>query len=74
MTSSGLGLWVVYGIVKEHKALIDVYSEHGKGTIFNIYFPALEQEEEIEMPKYIKGSQGKEKILAFCCKENKRKS
>jgi len=42
-SGSGLGLAVVYGIVKDHKAYYDVFSELGKGTEFLLYFPVTRE-------------------------------
>ena len=47
---SGLGLASVYGIVKNHGGFINVYSEVGEGTTFNLYLPASENEVSRETP------------------------
>ncbi len=43
ISGSGLGLSVVYGVVKDHKGYYDVFSLVGEGTEFVLYFPVSNQ-------------------------------
>ncbi len=43
---TGMGLAVVHGIVKNHNAAIFVDSTPGKGSVFSVFFPAVQGEEE----------------------------
>jgi CheY-like chemotaxis protein len=39
---TGLGLSIVYNIIREHRGFVDVYSEPGKGSTFNVFLPLLD--------------------------------
>jgi PAS domain S-box-containing protein len=42
---SGMGLALVHGIVTSHNGHMDVESSEGKGTVFRLYLPLLDQPE-----------------------------
>lgn len=72
---TGLGLAMVYGIVKSHGGYITCKSEPGQGTTFNIYFPVMtidaEKQDAKEEKLSIEG--GNETILLVDDEENIRK-
>ncbi len=43
-SGTGLGLAVVWGVVKDHNGYIDVASKPGQGTVFSLYFPVVREE------------------------------
>jgi CheY-like chemotaxis protein len=49
-SGSGLGLAVCHSIVKRHRGAIDVRSERGKGTRFDVYLPASDRTPTAEKP------------------------
>jgi PAS domain S-box-containing protein len=52
-SGTGLGMTVVWGTVKDHNGYIDVQSTKGKGSRFDLYFPATDEKvdsSEINVP------------------------
>jgi len=67
---TGLGLAMVFGIVKQHHGFINCYSEVGHGAAFNIYLPAVVSEPNSDQPVVASAPQGgTEKIGRASCRE-----
>lgn len=63
---TGLGLAVVYGVLKSHDAFIDLESEVGKGAVFMMYFPVTsngEQKINGQLQKGASALRGTETVL-----------
>ncbi len=56
VTGGGLGLYVTYGIIKAHNGHVEVSSEIGAGTTFDVFFPSFE-------PTRVVNNKDKEKII-----------
>jgi PAS domain S-box-containing protein len=62
---TGLGLSVVRGILKSHDAHATVYSEPGRGTHVNLYFPAVDEKTQMVPPVKSTPMQGHGERILF---------
>jgi len=60
---TGMGLAIIHGIVSSYGGFIDCTSELGKGTLFEVYFPAVEQALDAPLQPAEMIPMGKERIL-----------
>ncbi|HEU5303120.1 MAG TPA: PAS domain S-box protein, partial [Gemmatimonadales bacterium] len=73
---TGLGMAMIYGLVKQHNGYIDLESEPGQGTTVRLFFPAaLSGEEQSPDDSVIAATlRGKERILVVDDEEGVRRS
>ncbi len=60
---TGLGLAMVYGVVKNHGGFIHVYSEPGQGSTFKIYLPLSDKPEAVDAAPEAELNGGSETVL-----------
>ena len=60
---TGLGLASAYGIIRNHKGIINVFSKKGEGTTFDIYLPASLKKAVTEKRPKVELLKGTETIL-----------
>ena len=60
---TGMGLAVVYGIVKDHRGTITVESQLGKGATFEVYLPKIKSRLKKNLAESFPAHKGKERIL-----------
>ena len=60
---TGMGLAVVYGIVRDHDGEITVESTPGAGTLFNVYLPLAHAEAASEQEDEGPAARGTERVL-----------
>jgi PAS domain S-box-containing protein len=63
-SGTGLGMSVVWGTLRDHDGFIDIHTEEGRGTAFELYFPVTRLEKQTAGAVYIEDYLGKgESIL-----------
>ena len=64
-SGSGLGMTVVWNTVKEHDGFLNIHSQDGRGSRFEIYLPATRKEEgpKTEADAVLEDYTGTERIL-----------
>ena len=60
---TGLGLSMVFGIVKQSSGHMSVYSEPGEGAVFNVYLPRTDALPDAPRPRPVRPSRGAESLL-----------
>ncbi len=60
---TGMGLAVLHGIVVAHDGVIDVRSEEGRGSVFSVFFPRVEDADGVETDTITAMPRGTETIL-----------
>ena len=72
-SGTGLGMAVLWGAVKDHDGFVDVSGAKGKGSRFDLYFPATRQKlVESKTGAPFDGIMGNEKILVVDDAEQQR--
>jgi two-component system cell cycle sensor histidine kinase/response regulator CckA len=73
---TGLGLAMVFGTIRQHGGYINVYSEVGRGTVFKLYLPLIQEEtgRMDHMPQELAAPGGSETLLVVEDNEDVRKT
>jgi signal transduction histidine kinase/CheY-like chemotaxis protein len=63
-SGTGLGMTLIWSAVKEHEGFLDIRSAEGRGSTFEIYFPATRQEVSAKEPLFtLEDCRGTESVL-----------